>query len=33
MTSAKVDVAYIIYRDDNAAREHLERSLWPDGPI
>ena len=22
-----------IYTDDHAAREHLERLLWPDGPV
>jgi transposase-like protein len=29
---AKVDLTDAIYHDDNAAREHLEKVLWPDGP-
>ncbi len=28
----KVDLTNAIYHDDNAAREHLETLLWPDGP-
>src|SRR3984893_7154890 len=32
MTTAKVDLRDPIYHDDDAAREHLERVLWPDGP-
>jgi len=32
MTTAKVDLRDPIYHDDEAAREHLERMLWPDGP-
>jgi transposase-like protein len=32
MTSAKVDLTNPIYHDDNAAREHLELLLWPNGP-
>lgn len=29
----KVDLRSPIYNDDNAAREHLERLLWPHGPV
>jgi hypothetical protein len=29
---AKTDLTNPIYHDDNAAREHLESVLWPDGP-
>jgi transposase-like protein len=32
MTTPKVDLTNPIYHDDNAAREHLESLLWPDGP-
>jgi transposase-like protein len=32
MTTAKVDLSDPIYHDDDAAREHLEKVLWPDGP-
>src|ERR1700730_16451699 len=31
MTNAKLDLRNPIYHDDNAAREHLERLLWPQG--
>jgi transposase-like protein len=33
MTSAKLDLRNPIYHDDDAAREHLERLLWPQGPV
>ena len=32
MTSPKVDLTNPIYHDNDAAREHLESLLWPDGP-
>jgi transposase-like protein len=32
MASKKVDLRSPIYHDENAAREHLETVLWPDGP-
>jgi transposase-like protein len=32
MANAKLDLRNPIYHDDNAAREHLERLLWPQGP-
>ena len=32
MAKSKVDLTNPIYHDDNAAREHLESLLWPDGP-
>ncbi len=32
MTTPAVDLTNPIYHDDNAAREHLEKVLWPDGP-
>ncbi len=32
MSKPKVDLTNLIYHDDNAAREHLESLLWPDGP-
>jgi transposase-like protein len=32
MPKSKTNLASLIYRDDNAAREHLERLLWPNGP-
>jgi transposase-like protein len=32
MTNAKLDLRNPIYHDDNAAREHLEQLLWPQGP-
>jgi len=32
MATAKVDLRDPIYHDDDAAREHLEKALWPDGP-
>ena len=30
---SKVDLTNPIYHDDNAAREHLESLLWPDGAV
>ena len=30
---AKVDLTKPIYHDNDAAREHLETLLWPDGPV
>jgi transposase-like protein len=33
MTSAKLDLRNPIFHDDNAAREHLESLLWPQGPV
>jgi len=33
MTSTKLDLRNPIFHDDNAAREHLETLLWPDGPF
>jgi transposase-like protein len=30
---AKVDLTKPIYHDNDAAREHLESLLWPDGPV
>src|SRR6185312_3527134 len=30
---AKLDLRNPIYHDDNAAREHLEALLWPQGPV
>lgn len=33
MTSRKRDTKNPIYHDDNAARAHLERLLWPHGPV
>lgn len=32
MSKPKVDLRAPIYHDDDKAREHLERLLWPDGP-
>ena len=32
MANKKLDLTNPIYHDDNAAREHLESLLWPDGP-
>jgi transposase-like protein len=29
----KTDLRHPIYNDDDAAREHLESLLWPDGPV
>src|SRR3546814_19019431 len=29
----KVDLTLPIYHDNDAAREHLESLLWPDGPV
>jgi transposase-like protein len=33
MATAKVDLRNPIFHDDDAAREHLERLLWPQGPV
>ena len=33
MAKLKTDLTSAIYHDDNAAREHLERLLWPHGPV
>ena len=33
MPSKKVDLRNPIYHDDDAAREHLEKVLWPNGPV
>src|ERR1700674_3883388 len=33
MASKKHDIRNPIFNDDNAAREHLEKVLWPHGPI
>jgi len=33
MPKAKTDLRNPIFHDDNAAREHLERTLWPYGPV
>ncbi len=33
MAKAKVDLRNPIYHDDDAAREHLEAVLWPQGPV
>jgi transposase-like protein len=33
MATKKVDLRNPIYHDDNAAREHLEALLWPQGPV
>jgi len=30
---AKTDLTNPIYHDNDAAREHLETLLWPDGPV
>jgi transposase-like protein len=32
MATPKVDLRNPIYHDDDAAREHLESLLWPQGP-
>src|SRR6266404_1806253 len=32
MKSKKVNLRSPIFHDENAAREHLETVLWPDGP-
>lgn len=29
----KLDITNTIYNDDDAAREHLEALLWPNGPV
>jgi transposase-like protein len=29
----KLDITAKIYNDEDAAREHLEAQLWPDGPV
>src|SRR5258705_2110003 len=33
MATKKVDLRNPIFHDDDAAREHLERVLWPQGPV
>jgi transposase-like protein len=33
MTDKKLDLRNPIFHDDNAAREHLESLLWPQGPV
>src|SRR5665213_2007314 len=33
MTASKVDLRSPIYHDEDAAREHLETLLWPQGPV
>lgn len=33
MATGKVDLSNPIFHDDNAAREHLERLLWPQSPV
>lgn len=33
MSTKKVDLRSPIYHDEDAAREHLEHLLWPDGPV
>jgi transposase-like protein len=33
MTTEKTDLRNAIFHDDNAAREHLEKVLWPHGPV
>lgn len=33
MPKNNVDITAPIFHDDNAAREHLETLLWPDGPV
>jgi transposase-like protein len=33
MANAKLDLRNPIFHDDNAAREHLEKVLWPAGPV
>jgi len=33
LTMAKLDLTNPIFHDDNAAREHLETLLWPNGPV
>jgi transposase-like protein len=33
MTARKTNLADPIYHDDDAARAHLERLLWPQGPV
>src|SRR5438874_1661748 len=33
MARTKVDLRNPIYHDDDAARQHLERVLWPQGPV
>jgi transposase-like protein len=33
MATAKLDLRNPIFHDDNAAREHLEKLLWPQGPV
>jgi transposase-like protein len=33
MTKSKLDLRNPIFHDDNAAREYLEATLWPNGPF
>lgn len=33
MAKSNVDLTQPIFHDDNAAREHLESLLWPNGPV
>src|SRR3954468_12007115 len=33
MAGKKVDLRNPIFHDDDAARAHLERVLWPQGPV
>jgi transposase-like protein len=33
MTTAKLDLRNPIFHNDGAAREHLEKLLWPQGPV
>lgn len=33
MTGNKLDLTNIIFHDDDAAREYLEKALWPSGPV
>src|SRR5438067_9321150 len=33
MARTKVDLRNPIYHDEDAARQHLERVLWPQGPV
>ena len=33
MARTKVDLRNSIYHDDDAARQHLEKVLWPQGPV
>src|SRR3546814_14971862 len=33
MSKSKVDLTNPIFHDDDAARDHLEGLLWPNGPV